>query len=108
MFPRFRGTQVEDVKVKRALVSRLVAVLGQLCLQWVERYDHPLPDDSYQQLSREYLVFADDVTQMSSMADNVPDTPANVRELIDTCKKRLERFVERVQCNQPSIPRRDW
>ena len=100
MFALFRGAQVEATATKRAMVARLMAILGQFCLQWLDRYE---PDLSYQQsdcavqqLRREYPILADDVAQMYGTAEAHPEIPANVRELIETCRRRLESFRAKV------------
>ena len=99
MYKHFRGNQVENVKARRGVNARLTAILGQFTLQWLDNYEdlsYPQSDFSYQQLTREYPVFADDVEHMRIAAESQPEIPENVRRLIEECKLRLQRFAKRV------------
>eukprot|EP00755_Sulcionema_specki_P025614 Sspe_Gene.15739::Locus_5491_Transcript_1_1_Confidence_1.000_Length_4857::g.15739::m.15739/K14312/NUP155, NUP170, NUP157; nuclear pore complex protein Nup155 len=110
LYPQYRGSQVQQ---RRAVVCRLMAVLGQFTLQWLDRHEQdllrPPTDGSIQQLAREFPVFREDVAMMESHIQQHVDVPSNVRQLVEACKHRLQSFAEQVRTIQPSRPiMREW
>eukprot|EP01064_Diplonema_japonicum_P007673 TRINITY_DN1530_c0_g3_i2.p1 TRINITY_DN1530_c0_g3~~TRINITY_DN1530_c0_g3_i2.p1 ORF type:complete len:424 (+),score=107.25 TRINITY_DN1530_c0_g3_i2:3-1274(+) len=98
-------------KDRRAVVARLMAILGQFCLEWLDRHQqdltHPQSDFAFQQLTREYPVFSGDIEEMALAVEHHTTIPDSVRQLLDDCKRRLYLFSEKINTNQPQGRRRD-
>eukprot|EP01059_Diplonema_ambulator_P035182 TRINITY_DN8194_c0_g4_i1.p1 TRINITY_DN8194_c0_g4~~TRINITY_DN8194_c0_g4_i1.p1 ORF type:complete len:1520 (+),score=474.87 TRINITY_DN8194_c0_g4_i1:156-4562(+) len=117
LWTKIEKAQIHDLfpmyaeKDRRAVVARLMAILGQFCLQWLDRHHqdiiHPQSDFAFQQLTREYPVFSGDVDEMALAAEHHVNIPDNVRLLIEDCRRRLSVFSDNINTNQPQGRRRD-
>ena len=104
LFPQYRGCQVDDM-VRRQVSWRLMAILCQLCLHWLNSHLQNLRSTTdVQQLSREYvlivLMFSEDVEQMHNTVEGHQDTPLNVRQIIEASKRELRSFSAKVHSVQ--------